>query len=97
MAARRKRQKLARSRHTPPLPLPQCQIQKVVVEGGGSDNSLASKTNIGCVWLCLDTAEDDRHHLDPPMDGGGRCGHDNGGLNWAQRHARLGLLGFFLF
>jgi len=46
--ARRKRRKLARSRHAPPLPLPWCQIQKVVVERGGSGDSLASKTHRGC-------------------------------------------------
>ncbi|OQU92073.1 hypothetical protein SORBI_3001G287301 [Sorghum bicolor] len=45
--ARRKRRKLARSRHAPPLPLPWCQIQKVVVERGGSGDSLASKTHRG--------------------------------------------------
>jgi hypothetical protein len=29
--------------------------------------------------------------------GGGRCGHDNGGFDWARWRARLGLLGVFYF
>lgn len=75
-----------------PLPLPRCQIQAVVVEGGSSGDSLASETHGGCAGPHLRCSEEeDQHCPDPPTDVAA-AGADmtmvgsigpGGGLDWA--------------